>query len=673
MKTLVSSTILTKFKDTIPEEEYQTAWKLLQTYQSEQDEIKKYKETEFQSEFLSKIFGDVLGYLPRTKSLKNANLIVEKKIENGQKFIDGAIIGNDGRSRIVIELKDTKSTDLLKSKGGKGGLHSLAPMQQASIYLFSEPLAELAVVSNFDTVIVFNKKEFFRQEYSLFSMEYDTFKEFYLLLNSGSFWSGVTQLMIDQSVSLEKEIDDEFYIKIVALHKMLSTQAGKYTDDLFNKFLALAILEDDGSLPTNLINTINERKNDFNTTVSTHWDVWKEFFKSMKGSTKKMDYLEISEEVTKLNIWKDISYFNKIKISKPTLDLLVEISKYDLFSIPSDKLFFEISRNIHNPYNLIDADDQFQLYTNIMTDYLNTNLATAGFQTLAFVNKQTVSLDFPLVKLYNEIAMEKIEENVDSTRVIMEDVCDRVDYFIMVEPDMLQNKEFINSIRDNVFAINFDESYGENPIVAINMSYKSGDEIYIRNIAPDENVTEQTISRATMGDKVYILNEKEQLWLDSYNEGSQVVGAVTLGSLLTVTDKENASLRINLETKTVIKYDTESEMWDSSIDDYLDLEEDSYIYFNPKSENAHLILKSDDFNTLLSLVSVNKDTILNLYISSNLLSDSFLEKAKQEEELVAKIQLFEFKLEKLQKDSDELAILKCEQQLDRLYEQQLES
>ena len=670
MKRLITPNILTKFKDTISEEKYQTVWKKIQSYQQDKDIIKTYTETSFQSEFLDKIFGDVLGYIPRTKSLKEANLIVEHKNPNSGEKVDGAILDKNNNVKIVIELKSVKDTtakDLLKKK--RGGSDGSTPIQQGAKYLFQFPQSDLAVVSNFDTVIVFDRKEYFRQEFSLFDMDYEEFKEFYLILCSDSYWGGLTKMMINQSTTEEKEIDDEFFIKTKTLHKILHNKMKpEYADDLFNKFLALTILEDNGILPTNLVNTIHSRKDDFDHSSSTHWAVWQDFFRNLKGNKKKRDFLNISDETAEMDVWQDVSYLGRVKVPKSTLDLVTEIAQYDLWSIPLDRLFFEISRQINNPYDLIDADDQFQLYKNIMTDYLNENLATAGFQTLAFVNKQSISLDFPLVKLFNEISKEKIHENKKSNRVIMDKICDGADYYLFVSPDMLEDKEFVNSIKENVFAINLDESYGV-PVVAVNMSYKCPDSIFIRQIAHDETVEESTMLREDIGDKIIVLTEDDKKWMEEYLEGSTTIGSITLGSLVTIVPKSKGKIRFNLDTKIITKFDEEINMWEKSLDDYID--SNNYIYFIPKTDFAHLIITSDDFTKLLNLTSFTKKTILDLPISQKLMSTEFLEKAKKEEELSEKINLFECKLERLQKGNDEMAILKCEQQLDRLYDEQL--
>jgi len=660
MKTLISSNVINKFKATISEDEYLEKYEILKNYQSSKNQILKMKETEFQSEFLSSIFGDVLGYIPRNKSISNPNLIVEKKIEEGQKYIDGAIIDKNGRSRIVIELKSTHHKDLLVQKNSKGGsgLHGLAPIQQASIYLFSEPLAALAVVSNFDSLIIFDKKEYFRQEFSLFEMDYEEFKEFYLILSSNSFWSGLTKLMIDQTSESDKKIDDEFFIKTTALYRMLMNQMDKkYAEDLFNKFLALAILEDNGSLPTNLINSVYDKKVDF-TTKGSFWDLWSNFLRAMKNDTTWQKSQGINENIVKMDVWQDISYFGKVKVSKATLDLLLEISKYDLWSIPLDRLFFEISKDIFNPYNLVGGENSFDLYKDIM----NESNHVAGFQTLSFVCKQIMPNDFSLIKLFNEISSEKIVV-IDSSesKIIMDRVSSLPNYFLVVDLDTLEDIDFLNSIKNDVFTISITEEYDE-ILVFIQMSIKPGNDICVRSIDNNGNIDyEYEIKREEL-DKFKVMSINDKKWLDKYNETS----TYKLKNLLDVSSEDKATIRFNFDTQIVTLFDAELGLWEQSLDDFID--SDNYIYFTPKVDHAHLILKSSDFKKYLKLTYVDKTNILDILISEKLISSEFLERAIKQEELRKRIDLFELKLDKIKQTDDELKIVECESQLDRLYE-----
>ena len=49
MRTLISSNVLSKFIDTIPESEYKSAWEKIEDYRSEANLIKSKSENTFQS------------------------------------------------------------------------------------------------------------------------------------------------------------------------------------------------------------------------------------------------------------------------------------------------------------------------------------------------------------------------------------------------------------------------------------------------------------------------------------------------------------------------------------------------------------------------------------------------------------------------------------------------
>ena len=665
LKMLISSNIINKFKNCVSDEEYKTGWKKLQAYQEQAELIRSYKETEFQSEFLSTIFGDILGYIPRTKSIKEANLIVEKKIEEGQKFIDGAIIGKDGRSRIVIELKDTKSIDLLKSKGGKGGLHSLAPIQQASIYLFSEPLADLAVVSNFDNLIIFDKKEKYRQEFSLFDMNFEEFQEFYLILCSKNYWSGLTQMMVKQSTEQEKGIDDEFFIKVKTLNEILkNTMKEENANDLFNKFLALAILEDNGRLPTNLINSIHSMKDDF-THSHNHWGVWSEFFRSMKKHKPGKELMGIDPSITALDIWQDVSYLGRTKVKKSTLDLVVEISKYDLFSIPMQKLFYQIAVKIDSPYDTVLAEDPFEFYSELLSD----DKFTGCDQAASFVTLKTYDDNKPLIKLFNQISENKVTTKKDGVKFAIAPQPEMDDYWIVIDRSDLDEVNTVSLIKEKGLALKLYESKVEPNynfvlvnLTSFGLDKKASEDIPLY-IEFNENKIE--LDRKKIKDRIIILTEEEQKWLNE-----NVSDSKPLKQYATMAKEKDADLRFNLDTKVVSRKDSETGRWEV-VNDFV-LDEENFLYLKVKNDDVLYFLESSDFSKIMELVSWDKTTFLDLPVPDKLTKKSWLSKAKEYRKLKETIRLYEFKLEKQQEKGAELEILKTEEILDSLYEEQSE-
>jgi len=660
MKKLISSNIINKFKNCISEEEYEKSWKKFQEYQKQKKEIKKYRESEFQSGFLSIIFGEVLGYVPRTKSLDEANLIVEKKIEEGKKFIDGAIIGKDNKTRIVIELKNMKTKDLFKSQSGRG-LHSLPPIQQAAIYLFSEPLADLAVVSNFDKVIIFDRKEKFRQEFSLFNMNYEKFKEFYLILSANNYWNGLTQMMIKQTTEQDKEIDNDFYLKIKALYRILkNTMKEEYAKDLFNKFLALAILEDNGNLPANLINSIHNKKNDLLYKGGTHWKIWSDFFKSLKKLKPGKDLMGIDPAIAKLDVWQDTSYLGRVKVEKSTLDLVVEISKYDLFSIPLQKLFYNIALQIESTFETIDFDN-FDYYSEL----LNANDYTGCDQTLSFIILKTYDENMPLIKLFNQISKnEKIIVKKDEIKVAFSPDLELDDYWLIIRKTELDNRKLVTLIKKRASELKI-----QNDCVLIHLINDDNmKNLPLRiEVNNKKNNRKFEMNRKDIKRRIIILSEEEQKWLDENLPDSK-----PLNYYAKLTNENNADVKFNLYTKIATKKEPKINMWEPSNDFVFN--ENNILYFKVNQDKISIsdfvnILESPDFSKVMKLISWDKKSFMNLPVFSKLTSKKWLSKAKEYRKIKEMIRLYNFKLDEQQeKNSPELEILKTKEILKNLYE-----
>ena len=672
MKMLINNSILNKFKDTISEEEYQKGWDKIQDYQSQADLISKYKETEFQSEFLSKIFGDILGYIPRSKSIKEANLIVEKKIEDGQKFIDGAIIGKDGRSRIVIELKsiiDTSAADLIKDKSAKSakksGLHGLAPIKQASIYLFSEPIANLAIVSNFDTVLVFDKKEKFRQEFSLFNMDYETFKEFYLILHANSYWSGLTIMMIKQSGEQEKDIDDEFYVKVKTLHNILvNNMKDETANDLFNKFLALAILEDSGVLPTNLINSIHSMKDDF-THTHNHWGLWSEFFKSMKSHKPGRELMGIDPSVSKMEVWQDISYLGRTKLQKSVLDLVVEISKYDLFSVSLQKLFYNIAIHIDSPYAEVLVDNPYEFYSEL----LKKNDRYGCDQASSFITLKTHDDTQPLITLFNQISNSKVIADMEGVAFSIAPNLDVDGCWTLKDLSDLDDEETVDLIKKRAMSIELYENELEPnySFVLINLTFfgfgsQAADEIPLQ-ISYGNDTFE--LDRTSIKNRIVLLSTEDQNWLDENINNSKIIG-----DFVEVVDEENADLRLNVGLRTLAKFDEDLKKWDNDWDDIIATE--NFLYLKVKNSDVEYILNSNEFQRVMNLVDWNETSFTELPVFEKLSSSEWLETAREYSELLETIRVYESSEIRLGREGKELELLKVQDKLEKLYEKQSE-
>lgn len=662
MRTLISSNVLNKFIDTIPESEYKSAWEKITDYRSEANLIKSKSETTFQSEFLAKIFDDVLGYKTSAKhNLKSSNLLVEHKNPNNREKTDGVIIDSDGEVKVVIELKSIKDTSATALRNKiRGGADGKTPMQQAAVYLFQFPKSELAIVSNFDTVIVFNRKEAYTQEWSLFDMDYSEFKEFYLILNSNSFFNGLTNMMIMQSAEADKPIDRTFFIKVASLHKILHNKyKAAYASDLFNKFLGMAILEDCGRLPINLINTIHSRKDDFDHSDS-YWGVWTKFFQAMKKYEIGREYLGIDSSIAKMEIWQDISYLGRIKVAKSTLDLVVEISKYDLFSIPVNRLFFTISYWINNPYqgvfNYSDEKDDNKFLFEFYSEYLKNNNNTPVDLCLTFTCDRYYKYH-PLISLYEQVTSCKmVQGDNENLFTLNTGYKPEKEILSLIDKDDLENPEQVSEFIKNLSEIKLVKIEDRDYAIIKLINEKT-------NTFSIINDTEKCdIDKKSLNGKIILLTEDDKEWLRAYE-----TDAVALETLASITNEKNATLCFDADN---VKASTRDELgnWYESKNDIF---ENKKIYLTTEFMDLGIILVSSMFLKYLRLREPKNFS--KALISKHLLSEEFLSKARELNAIRETINLYEDKLASLKMaNASETSIIKIEMQLDKFYEQETE-
>ena len=662
MRTLISSNILNKFIDTIPESEYKSAWEKITDYRSEANLIKSKSETTFQSEFLAKIFDDVLGYKTSAKhNLKSSNLLVEHKNPNNGEKTDGVIIDSDGEVKVVIELKSIKDTSAAALRNKiRGGAVGKTPMQQAAVYLFQFPKSELAIVSNFDTVIVFNRKEAYTQEWSLFDMDYNEFKEFYLILNTNSFFNGLTNMMIMQSAEADKPIDQSFFIKVASLHKILHNKyKTAYASDLFNKFLGMAILEDCGKLPINLINTIHSRKDDFDHSDS-YWGVWTKFFQAMKKYEIGREYLGIDSSIAKMELWQDISYLGRIKVAKSTLDLVVEISKYDLFSIPVNRLFFTISYWINNPYqgvfNYSDEKDDNKFLFEFYSEYLKNNNNTPADLCLTFTCDRYFKYH-PLISLYEQVTSNKMAQGDNENLFTLNTgYKPEKEILSLIDKEDLENPEQVSEFIKNLSEIKLVKIEDRDYAIIKLINEKTN----TFSIVNDEE--KYDVDKKSLNGKIILLTEDDKEWLRAYESE-----AVALETLATITNEKNANLCFDVDNVKASTRDELGNWYDSKNDIF----ENKKIYLTTKFMDLGIILVSSMFLKYLRLREPKNFS--KALISKHLLSEDFLSKARELNAIRETINLYEDKLASLKMaDASETSIIKIEMQLDKFYEQETE-
>lgn len=652
-KTLISSLILERFIDNYTEVEYETAWKKLQHFLEEnKDNPDLYRESAFDAEWLDGVFCGVLGY---PKKLKSREYWTINGAGKKEERVDGVMYHNDGKHvRIVIELKALDTPDLFKKDG------KLSPITQGAKYLFQTPKSELAVVSNFDHVVVFDCKEEFRQSWSLFEMTFDQFKEFYLVLSFNSVYGNLTKLMIDQSEASEKDVDDDFYSLAASIHKTLHNKLKpEYASDLFNKFLTMAILEDSGRLPSQLIRTVYNRKTDFDQSLKSHWAVFAEFFKTMKNNKSSREYLGINEEVSTLAVWSDISYLGRITVPKAILDQVVSLSEYNLKSVPLNELFFNIAKRIYNPYDGVsftqDAiDTPFTFYNTLLCDSEYAPIEIC----LGFAAGKSTNIDHPLIALYNQLTAHPIKYAGSGVKFSMSlDYVGTEKWYSIIEQIDLEDENTVKTIKQRIHSVDMHEIGGED-YALLGFLPQPEQHVYVF----DGDVI-HTLDRKIINSRIHVLNADEKEWLENYL--THVTPFSEFGRV--VTNPKEAWFRVNLMTGAIIEKDefgdwpTEEELYESN---------EVKVYVASKFENLPLILSSNDFTKYLHLM--DSTDLKNAMISNELLSEEFIAKAKSKKQLNETIRLYEYNLEKLKsKDGDEVEIMRIDKKLDELYAKQL--
>ena len=196
---LFQKTIIKKYLGLLNDEVVSEAWNKFQTYFLDaqiQANILQSKEEQFQEGFLRELFVNVLGYTLNPSP--NYNLITEKKNETNSKKADGAI-QKDGKVIGVIELKDHKTTDLSRIEN------------QAFGYKSQHRDTRLVVISNFEKLRLYIDNAVDYQEWHLFNLTENDFRELYLCLSWAQVDAGIAIQMKQESVSSEDQITKALY------------------------------------------------------------------------------------------------------------------------------------------------------------------------------------------------------------------------------------------------------------------------------------------------------------------------------------------------------------------------------------------------------------------------------------------------------------------------------
>ena len=231
------------------------------------------KEVSLHGDFLTRVFGDALGY--RTVSQSGAEgweLVAEQRMGSGGKSVDGALgffrQGEPDRVLVPIELKSVRQ-DLDRSGG-----RALTPVQQAWDYANHSPGCRFILVSNYKETRLYSTArtpdvcETFLLE-DLATLE--GFKRFYYLLARERLLGpapGVAspvELLLASSAAAEAEVTRELYSEYRGLREKLFAQLRLshsnlpalevlgYAQTILDRVLFVAFAEDRDLVPQNTL------------------------------------------------------------------------------------------------------------------------------------------------------------------------------------------------------------------------------------------------------------------------------------------------------------------------------------------------------------------------------------------------------------------------------------
>jgi type I restriction-modification system DNA methylase subunit len=226
-----------------------------------QNEIRNFTEIQYQGGFLTDLFVNILGYT--RPPMPNFNLTTELRNVNDAKRVDGAIL-LAGEVHGVIELKDTKTTDLKKVE------------PQAFGYKHNHPNCIYVITSNFEKLRFYVDNAVEHLEFNLFALTKEEFALLYLCLSYQSISQNLPKKIKEESIGKETEITEslykdyshfkqELYENLLQLNAIEPELLLRKTQKLLDRFLFLCFAEDKLLLPSNSVRSVLDRW------INPHW------------------------------------------------------------------------------------------------------------------------------------------------------------------------------------------------------------------------------------------------------------------------------------------------------------------------------------------------------------------------------------------------------------------
>ena len=252
---LFQKSVLANHLNSITEKEILSGWEKFQDYKSISENIRTYKEEEFQYKFLEMLFVDCLGYKISDVGDEKRNLFTEVKNVSDSKKADGAI-KKDDEVIAVIELKSTKTKDFK------------AIQEQAFGYKVNQPKCKYVITSNFEKLRFYINDATEFEEFDLFNLTQHDFKLLHVCLHINNIFNGIPEKLKTDSVFEEENITKKLYKDYSAFRKEVfnslvenNTEYDKLllfnkTQKLLDRFLFIFFAEDRNLVPANSITKI---------------------------------------------------------------------------------------------------------------------------------------------------------------------------------------------------------------------------------------------------------------------------------------------------------------------------------------------------------------------------------------------------------------------------------
>ena len=328
-------------------------WASYQNYLEKINFVKKVKEEKYQEGFLKDIFENCLGYTLDSTDPKSFNLEREKKNETDSKKADG-VIYVDSKVVGVIELKaqDTKNLDKVQ--------------QQAFWYLTQHSNAKYVIISNFDELRFYFEKSTEYEKFSLFNLDYESFKKLHLLLSFESIKDDIPLRLKEKTTSFDKDISNRLYKDFTHFRTQLyenllqnntldKAELLRLTQKLCDRIIFILFAEDRGLLSANTIKEIRQEFSNQKFTSYSLYDIYKFYFDAINVGNEKLnipkyngglfaydellDSLRIDDSVLDVDAQKLSDYDFMSEVSVNILGHIFEQSLTDLE---------EINASIHN-------------------------------------------------------------------------------------------------------------------------------------------------------------------------------------------------------------------------------------------------------------------------------------------------------------------------------------